>query len=73
MVIKAIGLGKGHWYKCKNGHVYAIGDCGGANQQGTCPECKEQIGGVHHLSAPALWFAFQLSILSEGASGSSDQ
>ena len=20
----------GHWYTCPNGHVYAIGDCGGA-------------------------------------------
>lgn len=31
------------------GHVYAIGDCGGANQHGICPECKSQIGGMGHL------------------------
>lgn len=25
MVLKAIGLSRGHWYKCPNGHVYCIG------------------------------------------------
>jgi len=50
MVIKAMGFSKGHWYKCPNGHVYAIGECGGAMQESTCPECKTQIGGTqHHL------------------------
>ena len=29
-IVKAIGLGSGHWYKCRNGHVYVIGECGGA-------------------------------------------
>ena len=24
----------GHWYSCPNGHVYAIGDCGGAMEVG---------------------------------------
>ncbi|KAJ8358613.1 hypothetical protein SKAU_G00151380, partial [Synaphobranchus kaupii] len=48
MIVRAIGLRKGHWYKCPNGHVYAIGDCGGADQRGTCPECNVAIGGVNH-------------------------
>eukprot|EP00794_Sanderia_malayensis_P005584 gene5584-6273_t len=48
MVIKAIGLRAGHWYKCKNGHVYAIGECGGAMEESKCPECKEVIGGGNH-------------------------
>ncbi len=30
MIIKAIGLSKGHWYECLNGHPYVIGECGGA-------------------------------------------
>ena len=30
-IVKAMGLGKGHWYMCPNGHPYVIGDCGGAN------------------------------------------
>lgn len=29
-------------------HIYAIGDCGGANQKSTCPECKVEIGGLQH-------------------------
>ena len=48
MVIKAVGLSAGHWYKCPNGHVYAIGECGGATQEGKCPDCKTTIGGVNH-------------------------
>lgn len=48
MVLKAIGLSKGHWYKCANGHVYAIGECGGAMETGKCPDCGATIGGGHH-------------------------
>lgn len=47
-IVKAIGLSKGHWFKCRNGHIYAIGDCGGAMERGVCPECREVIGGEHH-------------------------
>lgn len=48
MIVKAVGLNKGHWYKCPNGHVYAIGDCGGAMEQSKCPECNATIGGANH-------------------------
>lgn len=48
MVLKAMGFAPGHWYKCPNGHVYAIGDCGGAMQESKCPECGSAIGGVSH-------------------------
>ena len=43
-----VGLGSGHWYRCPNGHMYAIGDCGQAMQRGSCPECGEAVGGEHH-------------------------
>lgn len=39
---------KGHWFKCPNGHIYAIGECGGANQESKCPECGAAIGGMNH-------------------------
>ncbi|KAL2090898.1 hypothetical protein ACEWY4_013161 [Coilia grayii] len=48
MIVKAMALPKGHWYKCPNGHVYAIGDCGGATMSRQCPECNETIGGAQH-------------------------
>ena len=51
MIIKAVGFRKGHWYKCKNGHFYTIGECGGAMQESKCPECKETIGGTNHRLA----------------------
>jgi hypothetical protein len=40
-----------HWYKCPNGHIYTIGDCGGAMQEANCPECGATIGGAGHHSA----------------------
>ena len=51
MIVKAMNFAKGHWYKCPNGHPYAIGECGGANQQAACPECGETIGGENHRLA----------------------
>ena len=49
--------GNGHWYQCPNGHIYTIGECGGAMEQSRCPECGAAIGGGSHTlvggNAPA--------------------
>jgi hypothetical protein len=42
---------KGAWYKCPNGHLYTIGDCGGAMERANCPECGAVIGGEGHRAA----------------------
>ncbi|XP_030831565.1 NFX1-type zinc finger-containing protein 1-like [Strongylocentrotus purpuratus] len=47
-IVAAMGLAKGHWFKCPNGHLYAIGGCGGASQTGKCPDCGQGIGGTNH-------------------------
>ena len=47
-IVAAIGLPKGHWYKCPNGHYYCIGECGGAMEESKCPECTTTIGGSNH-------------------------
>ena len=39
------------WYKCPNGHLYVVGECGGPMQQGICPECGADIGGRAHIPA----------------------
>ena len=39
---------KGHWFKCPNGHIYVIDDCGGASVESRCNECGSQIGGTGH-------------------------
>ena len=46
--MKELNLGAGHWFECPNGHVYAIGECGGATEESKCPECKAKIGGTGH-------------------------
>ncbi|KAK3900041.1 hypothetical protein C8A05DRAFT_17601, partial [Staphylotrichum tortipilum] len=38
----------GHWYTCRNGHPFAIGECGMPMEQARCPECGAAIGGQHH-------------------------
>ena len=40
--------GAKRWFTCPNGHPFAIGQCGGAMQRSTCPECGEEIGGEDH-------------------------
>ena len=47
-IVNAVGLSKGHWYKCPRGHIYAIGECGGAMETAHCPECGTSIGGQSH-------------------------
>ena len=48
-IVKSFKFSKpGHFYKCPNGHIYVITECGGATQKSTCPECKEEIGGSQH-------------------------
>ncbi|XP_065332254.1 NFX1-type zinc finger-containing protein 1-like isoform X1 [Cloeon dipterum] len=41
-------LKHGSWYQCPKGHVYVIGECGGAMQTSKCPECGATIGGGNH-------------------------
>ncbi|MBN3299873.1 ZNFX1 protein, partial [Amia calva] len=60
MIVKAMGLAQGHWYKCPNGHVYAIGDCGGAMETQKCPECKAVIGGANHALASGNQLASEM-------------
>lgn len=46
--------GTGHWYYCRNGHPFTIGECGGAMEQTACPECGEPVGGREHQVAEGV-------------------
>ncbi|KAM7449156.1 NFX1-type zinc finger-containing protein 1 [Porites harrisoni] len=48
MIVKAMGLAQGKWFKCPKGHIYCITECGGAMEEGRCPECGSTIGGHNH-------------------------
>ncbi|OJJ60485.1 hypothetical protein ASPSYDRAFT_173156 [Aspergillus sydowii CBS 593.65] len=52
--------GTGHWYYCENGHPFTIGECGGAMQLSTCPECGARVGGQHHRTAAGVTRASDL-------------
>lgn len=45
-------FGQGHIYRCPNGHVYMIGECGGASEVSRCPQCGFSIGGTAHILRP---------------------
>ncbi|XP_030831842.1 NFX1-type zinc finger-containing protein 1-like [Strongylocentrotus purpuratus] len=47
-IVAAIGLTQGHWHKCPRGHVYAIGECSGAIQMVSCPECGLEVGDTYY-------------------------
>ncbi|XP_052107137.1 NFX1-type zinc finger-containing protein 1-like [Mytilus californianus] len=47
-IFTVMGLTKGHWFKCKMGHIYAIGDCGGETEESRCPDCNSGIGGTKY-------------------------
>jgi hypothetical protein len=47
-IVCAMGYKQGHWYKCPNGHIYIITECGGAMEASRCNECGEEIGGGGH-------------------------
>ena len=48
MILTAMHAKPGSWYKCRNGHIYNIGECGGAMVRSRCPECGATIGGSNH-------------------------
>lgn len=52
--------GTGHWYYCQNGHPFTIGECGGAMQLATCPECGAPVGGQNHQAVPGVRHASDL-------------
>ncbi|CAJ1050338.1 NFX1-type zinc finger-containing protein 1 isoform X2 [Xyrichtys novacula] len=51
MIVSAMKMRQGHWYKCPNGHVYIITECGGAMESRRCPDCDAVIGGASHRLA----------------------
>uniref|UniRef100_A0AAX7UH87 RZ-type domain-containing protein n=1 Tax=Astatotilapia calliptera TaxID=8154 RepID=A0AAX7UH87_ASTCA len=51
MIVSAMKMRPGHWYKCPNGHVYLITECGGAMESRHCPDCNATIGGQSHKLA----------------------
>nr|CAG4717375.1 unnamed protein product [Naegleria fowleri] len=48
VISETVNYAQGHWFACKNGHPYFIGECGGAMQEGTCVDCGAPIGGRNH-------------------------
>ncbi|TLD10377.1 hypothetical protein PgNI_06085 [Pyricularia grisea] len=49
-----IATHSGHWYKCQNGHPFAIGECGMPMELARCPECGANIGGQDHSAVAGV-------------------
>jgi len=45
-ILRSLGT---RWYKCPNGHLYVVGECGGPMERSICPECHARIGGMDHI------------------------
>uniref|UniRef100_A0A3B4AX81 RZ-type domain-containing protein n=1 Tax=Periophthalmus magnuspinnatus TaxID=409849 RepID=A0A3B4AX81_9GOBI len=59
MIVSAMQM-PGHWFKCPNGHVYLISDCGGAMESRKCPDCNAVIGGASHRVASGNQLASEM-------------
>ncbi|MCJ1396114.1 hypothetical protein MMC18_009003 [Xylographa bjoerkii] len=40
--------GTGHWYYCRDGHLFTVGECGMPMQTSVCPQCGAPVGGRNH-------------------------
>ncbi|OHW94282.1 nf-x1 finger and helicase domain [Colletotrichum incanum] len=58
--------GTGHWYTCRNGHPFTIGECGMPMQLTRCSECGAPVGGQHHTSAEGVRHATEIEELAGG-------
>ncbi|KAL1792144.1 hypothetical protein ACET3X_009895 [Alternaria dauci] len=57
-----IATHSGHWYKCVNGHPFAIGECGMPMEVARCPECGERVGGRSHTAVAGVTRAMEMEI-----------
>jgi hypothetical protein len=48
LISKTDHIQPGGWYACRNGHLFAIGECGGAMERSKCPDCGAVVGGANH-------------------------
>ncbi|RYP42242.1 hypothetical protein DL767_000406 [Monosporascus sp. MG133] len=56
-------VGTGHWYTCRNGHPFTVGECGMPMEQARCPECGEAVGGRSHMPAEGVQRADEIEDL----------
>ncbi|CAD0085630.1 unnamed protein product [Aureobasidium vineae] len=62
-VVKAMARefrGTGHWYRCRNGHPFTVGECGGLVTESVCPQCGEPVGGRNYHAAEGVTRAVDL-------------
>ncbi|KAG4293627.1 hypothetical protein FPRO06_00212 [Fusarium proliferatum] len=52
-----IATHSGHWYRCVNGHPFAIGECGMPMEVARCSECGAPIGGRNHQALDGVTHA----------------
>jgi len=46
--------GTGHWYYCRNGRLFTVGECGRPMQTSQCPQCGSPVGGQSHRSVDGV-------------------
>jgi RZ type zinc finger domain len=54
------------WYRCPNGHLYAIGECTRPMEVGQCVDCGAEIGGRNHQNVSSVTRVSALETLVRG-------
>jgi len=52
--------GAGHWYRCMNGHLFTVGECGMPMQLARRPQRGGQIGGQNHQAVAGVTSAMDI-------------
>ena len=46
--------GTGHWYYCREGHLFTVGECGMPMETSVCPQCGAPVGGRNHQAVEGV-------------------
>ena len=46
--------GTGHWYYCRDGHLFTVGECGMPMETSVCPQCGAPVGGRDHQAVDGV-------------------
>ncbi|MCJ1402136.1 hypothetical protein MMC11_005355 [Xylographa trunciseda] len=46
--------GTGHWYYCREGHLFTVGECGMPMETSVCPQCGAPVGGRDHQAVEGV-------------------
>ena len=61
--------GTGHWYTCRRGHPFTVGECGMPMEMARCTDCGAPVGGTDHRPTEGVRHADEIERLATSVEG----